>query len=135
LQAINDELRERTLELDTSNTFLHSILASVNAGVVVVDRDLEILLWNEEATELWGLRSDEVRGRSLISLDIGLPVGKLAEPLREFLKADGGARELTVEATNRRGQPITCHISLNGLEMEEESLQGVVLMMEAEREA
>lgn len=75
LQTINDELRQRTDELNTSNAFLNSILSSLRGGVVVVDAKLIITMWNPGAEDLWGLRFDEVKGQSLVNLDIGLPSG------------------------------------------------------------
>jgi two-component system CheB/CheR fusion protein len=75
LQTINDELRQRTSELNQANAFLNSILTSLQAGVVVVNPQFNILSWNHEAENLWGLRIDEVRGESLLSrvgfLDLG----------------------------------------------------------------
>jgi two-component system CheB/CheR fusion protein len=46
---------------------VESILPSVEVGVVVIDRDFEILLWNERVEDLWGLKEDEVTGRSLLA--------------------------------------------------------------------
>src|SRR5207244_5256083 len=74
LQTINDELHDRTDELNRSKAFLESILGSLHAAAVVVDPNFNILMWNTEVQELWGLRNDEVEGHSLLSLDIGLPV-------------------------------------------------------------
>ena len=73
LQAINDELRLRTEELNEVNAFMESILASMRGGVVVVDRELKVQVWNARAEDLWGLRPDEAEHRHLLSLDIGLP--------------------------------------------------------------
>jgi two-component system CheB/CheR fusion protein len=124
-------LQERTDELDQSNAFLESILSSVESGVVVINRDFEILLWNERAEDLWGLRSDEVVGRSFLGLDIGLPVEKLAEPVRSFLAGDHEEDEqvLELEAVNRRGQSIVVHITNTLRRGPEEEIEGVVLLM------
>ena len=73
LQTINDELRERTAELDDANAFLEAILTSLRAGVAVVDRDLQVQVWNQRAEDLWGLRRDEAVGQHFLNLDIGLP--------------------------------------------------------------
>ena len=132
LQDKNIELRRHTEELDQTNGFLESILASVDVGIVVIDRDFEVLLWNEEAEELWGLRQDEVTGRSLLSLDIGLPVNKLAEPVRDFINADeeGGGQEIKLDAVNRRGKAISIQITNTLRAGPEGDTEGVVLVME-----
>jgi len=131
LQQKNEQLRQHRQELNQTNTFLQSILSSVEAGVVVIDRDFEILLWNEEAEDLWGLRADEVEGRSLLSLDIGLPVEKLAEPVRDFITAgeEGGEQVIELDAVNRRGQSVVVHISNTLRRGPDEEVEGVVLMM------
>jgi two-component system CheB/CheR fusion protein len=133
LQAMNEEMRQRTAELNRSNLFLRSILAGMEAGVVAVDRDFNILLWNSRAEDLWGLRSDEVTGRSLWALDIGLPVDRLKVPLREFLAGESEGEDVVLEAINRRGRPVTCRISMSCLDRGEgQELEGAVLLMEVE---
>lgn len=80
LQTINDELRVQTDEANRSNAFLGSILLRLKRGVVVVDRNLNVLIWNDMAEELWGLRSHETKGQSLMNLDFGLPVEQIKGP-------------------------------------------------------
>ncbi len=131
LQTINDELRQRTSELDQTNAFLNSILGSLRAGVVVVNTQFNILTWNDEAENMWGLRFDEVKGHSLLSLDIGLPVAKLREPIRNCLADNGNRQGMIVEAINRRGRSIQCRLSFNPLIGLKKERQGVILLMEA----
>lgn len=130
LQTINDELRQRTTDLNQANAFLYSILASLQAGVVVVDRQFSILSWNEEAENLWGLRADEVRGQSILSLDIGLPVEQLREPIRNCIAGIDTSQEMLIEAVNRRGRTIQCRISANPLNGSERERLGAILLME-----
>ena len=75
--------------------------ASLRAGAVVVNSNLDVLMWNHRAEDLWGLRADEVQGKGLLNLDIGLPVAELRTVIRPCLAGEsrppgGGAR---------RGQP------------------------------
>src|SRR5205085_4030012 len=74
LEAMNEEQRERSNEMDRLNLFLEGILGVLGVGVVVLDREQRVQLWNDAATELWGLRGDEVDGKTFLTLDIGLPV-------------------------------------------------------------
>jgi two-component system CheB/CheR fusion protein len=129
LGAMNEELQRRTLELDRLNTFMGSILGSVSVGVVVVDSDLDVEVWNERAEDLWGLRADEVRGRSLLVLDIGLPVSMLADPIRRCLSGSDG-EQLTVRAHNRRGREIDCRVFVTPLQRNDHGHDGAVLLME-----
>ncbi len=127
LQTINDELRLRSIELDQTNAFLNSILASVKAGVVVVDRQFKILSWNEEAENLWGVRSEETKGQSFFGLDIGLPLEQLQEPLRFCLAGENIRQEMIISAINRRGQTIDCRLSFNPLLDAQQGIMGAVL--------
>jgi two-component system CheB/CheR fusion protein len=128
LETINGELRQRTTDLDSSNTFLQSILSSLLAGVVVVDRSFAVTIWNHKAEDLWGLHAEEVRGRSLLDLDIGLPVRQLEKPLKDVL--DGSQfSELVLNARNRRGKAIHCHVACTPLHDSNKEGQGVVLLM------
>jgi two-component system CheB/CheR fusion protein len=130
LQTLNDELRQRTQDLNLANAFLKSILVSLKAGVVVIDRQSRILTWNSEAENLWGLRLEEVYDQSLFSLDIGLPVDQLRDAVRRCLAGDSDRLEITLEAINRRGRTIQCRISCNPLLDLDGDSQGVVLVME-----
>lgn len=67
LQTINDALRERTLDLDEVNEFLESVLTSVKAGIVVVDREMRVKAWNRGAEDMWGVRREEAEGRHLLT--------------------------------------------------------------------
>lgn len=130
LQTINDELRQRTTELNQANSFLGSILASIRSGVIVVDYQFNILGWNNQAENLWGLRVDEVKGQSLLGLDIGLPVAQLREPIRRCLSRSEDKQEIQLKAINRRGKTIQCHINFNPLIGINKELQGVILLID-----
>ncbi|MGF1478648.1 MAG: CheR family methyltransferase [Cyanophyceae cyanobacterium] len=131
LQTINDELRQRTTELNQTNAFLNSILTSLQAGVVVVNRQFNILSWNVEAENLWGLRTDEVRGQSFLGLDIGLPVQQLRDPIRLCLDGREARQVIELEAINRRGQTIQCRVTITPLIDQLQEHIGVILMMES----
>jgi two-component system, chemotaxis family, CheB/CheR fusion protein len=131
LQTINEELRQRSEELNSVNTFLESILTSLRGGVIVVDPDFNILVWNDQATDLWGLRAEEVIGRQLLALDIGLPFERFKQPLRECLNGDRQFFEMDLDATNRRGRAIRCRVSCVPLRHPSGTAHGVIVMMDA----
>ncbi len=132
LQTMNDELRERTTELNETNAFLESILVGLRAGVVAVNRELEVVVWNPQAEDLWGLRGNEVQGQPFLELDIGLPVARLEAPLRAILTRQTDYAEVPVEAINRRGQTITCHVTCTPRRGGTGNTAGVILLMKAE---
>jgi two-component system, chemotaxis family, CheB/CheR fusion protein len=130
LQTINAELQQRTGELNEANAFLKSIFASLQLGVIVIDRQFNILTWNHLAEELWGLKAEEVQGQSLLGLDIGLPVEQLKEPVLNCLKGDADRHEMVLNARTRRGRDIQCRLSLSPLNGVEIQQRGVILLME-----
>jgi len=130
LQTINDELRDRTQEVHDANSFLESILRSLDTSVVVVDHELAITAWNLRAEDLWGLRSDEVVGQHLLNLDIGLPVMQLQPMLRACLTGADEVPELTLEAVNRRGRAITVRISCSALAGSDGARTGAIVLID-----
>ncbi len=130
LQTINEELQQRSEELNRVNSFLESILTSFRAGVVVLSPDLHILIWNHQAEDLWGLRSDEVISQHFMSLDIGLPTEALKQPLRAIISGESQSYEVQLNATNRRGKAIECQVICTPLIHTEVDIHGVILLME-----
>ncbi|MHB0937752.1 MAG: CheR family methyltransferase [Armatimonadota bacterium] len=134
LQTMNDEMRIRTDDLHLANAYLESILRGIRSAVVVVDGNINIVIWNQWAVELWGLREGEVRGQSLLTLDIGLPVEKLAGPIRNSLNGEGEYQDLTLEARNRRGRQFTCIITISPLFGPRGTREGAILLMKMREE-
>jgi two-component system CheB/CheR fusion protein len=72
---------------------------------------LLIKIWNARAEDLWGLHPDEVIGNNLLNLDIGLPLEEIRPAIRACLSGESTGRELTVDATSRRGKAIRCRVA------------------------
>ncbi|MEV4313876.1 CheR family methyltransferase [Actinocrispum sp. NPDC049592] len=130
LQAINDTLRERSAELDEVNDFLESILTSVRSGIVVVDQEMRVLVWNRGAEDLWGLRREEAAGEHLLNLDIGLPVSELRSSVRTAMADSGHEDVLTLDAVNRKGRQTTIRVVIGALRSPGGSTEGAILVME-----
>jgi two-component system CheB/CheR fusion protein len=118
------------VELKTAHAFLESVPASLHAGAIAIDRHFTILMWNHEASALWGLRPEEGREQSLLSLDIDLPVEQLRTPVRTLLSGDSTYEELVLAATNRRGRALQCRVMCSRLLGTAQTIQGVILLME-----
>ena len=129
LEAMNDEQVARTVELDKANMFLEQVLSSLGMGIVVLDREQKVQVWNANSEDLWGLRADEVEGRLLTSLDVGFPVEKLSEPLRRTL-AEGGDAEEAMAATTRRGKQVELGVRMQPLRQSGGEVYGALLLME-----
>jgi two-component system, chemotaxis family, CheB/CheR fusion protein len=130
LETMNDELRQRTLELNEVNGSLEMILASLGVGVAVLDRGGVVQIWNTQAEDLWGLRSEEVLGQHFLGLDVGLPVEHLKAPLRRAAEDETFRGDTTLEATTRRGRTIACHVTCLPLSVTGAEPSGVIVLME-----
>jgi two-component system CheB/CheR fusion protein len=87
-------------------------------------------MWNHRAQDLWGLRPDEVQGKSLLNLDIGLPAHDLRAMVRACLSGEPERGEVTLDAVNRRGKKITCRVTCSPLVTSNKKREGVILLME-----
>jgi len=134
LQMINDVLRLRSEELDTTRAFAASTLRSLGSAVVVVDTDLKVQVWGPGAEDLWGLRADEATGRAFAELDIGLPVADIMPMLERTLTGQPPRSEAVAEATNRRGRPVRMSLECLLLRDDEGAHRGVIVVMNEDPE-
>jgi two-component system CheB/CheR fusion protein len=130
LQTVNDQLRQSTDEAARLNTFLESVLGGLGSGAVVLDPNYNVLMWNQRAEDLWGLRAGEVRGKSFLGLDIGLPVGELRPLVRACLSGESESGETAVDAINRRGKRIRLRVGCTPLLGPLGKRDGVILLMD-----
>jgi two-component system CheB/CheR fusion protein len=129
LHTVNEELRVRGDEVDQLNHFLQAILTSFRGGVVVLGARRNVLVWNSQAADLWGLREDEVTGHDFLTIDIGLPTEALAEPLASTLDGTSPYEEMELEAITRRGRTVRCKVSMTPLHSHG-AADGAILVME-----
>jgi two-component system CheB/CheR fusion protein len=135
LQTVNDELQRSSEQLNQINAFLESILASLRGGVVVLNQDWRVQIWNHKSEDLWGLRTEEAMGQNFLNLDIGLPVEQLRQPIRACLSGNpASSEEVLLKAINRRGKTIPCRITCTSLISTQGQIQGVILLMEEREE-
>lgn len=132
LHTINDALRERSIELDDARTFLDSLVNSVHLGMVVVDREMRVMVWNRGCEELWGLRADETAGEVLTTLDIGLPMDHVRPLIGNAFVDPDNPGESVVEAVNRRGRPTAVRVTCTGFQAAEGGVNGALLLMDAQ---
>ena len=99
LEATSQEQISRIAELSKLNQHYEKALSSIDLGIIVADTDLLVRAWNGAAAHMFGKSEDEVKGKHLVTLDIGLSPDQLAgiiktgEPVTntlEFLDQRGG---------------------------------------------
>jgi two-component system CheB/CheR fusion protein len=87
-------------------------------------------VWNREAENLWGLRSDEAVEQHLLNLDIGLPVDQVRPLIRQALAGERDIAEVQLEAVNRRGRTITVRVGCSPLLGGADGPDGAIIVME-----
>ncbi len=132
LQAINDELRDRTAEVNQVNAYVESVLSTLDVSVVVVDRAMQVRVWNGRSFEMWGLRPEEVEGQNVLGLDMGFPVDLLGPPIRACLAGEGVDDQMVVDAVTRRGSRIRCRVRVAPLRGSEGAVEGAIILMAEE---
>jgi two-component system CheB/CheR fusion protein len=131
LHTINDALHDRSVEVDEARAFLNSLANSVKLGMVVVDREMQVVVWNQAAEELWGLRSDETIGSVLTSLDMGLPLNDVKPMIGHALVDPDSVGETVVDAVNRRGKQARIRVTCTPFRSSD-SVGGAMLLMEVQ---
>jgi two-component system, chemotaxis family, CheB/CheR fusion protein len=130
LHTINGTLRERSVELDNAKNFLDSLISSVQLGMVVVDREMRVVVWNRGCEDLWGLRADETRGTRLTELDIGLPLDGVRPLIGNAFVDPDSSGEAVVDAVNRRGRPARVRVVCTSFRSSLGTVGGALLLME-----
>ncbi|MCV7280757.1 PAS domain S-box protein [Mycolicibacterium flavescens] len=130
LHTINDALRDRSVELGEVRGFLDSLVNSVQFGMIVVDREMRVVLWNRGCVELWGLRAEETLGSVITGLDIGLPTDDLKPLIGQAFVDPEVTSDTAVDAVNRRGRAIRLRLTCTGFRSSEGTVDGALLLME-----
>ncbi|GAS97503.1 chemotaxis protein methyltransferase CheR [Mycolicibacterium canariasense] len=130
LHTINDTLRERSLELDDARTFMEAMVNSIRLGVVVVDREMRVVVWNRGCEELWGVRADETAGVVLTALDIGLPVHEVRPLVGTAFVDPDSTGEVVLDAINRRGRPTRVRVTCSPFRTAGDGVRGALLLMD-----
>jgi two-component system, chemotaxis family, CheB/CheR fusion protein len=132
LHAINDALGERSIELEEAKSFADSLVNSIHYGMVIVDREMRVIVWNHGCEDLWGLRSDEVTGQPLVSLDIGLPTDDIKPLIGKAFVDPGITAEAIIDAVTRRGRAAKIRVMCTGFRSANGSASGALLLMEVQ---
>ncbi|HEU4683000.1 MAG TPA: ATP-binding protein [Nitrospira sp.] len=129
IEAANVSLRQNNLELDRRRAYIETVVATIAAGLLSIDRNGTITNFNPSGERILGLSADRVHGRSVhdVFKEFGLTLfqtlyDRMLQDQRDDLTMDG-----TVEV---EGKFLT--IALHGSRMKDEMNQdlGIVLVFE-----
>jgi two-component system, chemotaxis family, CheB/CheR fusion protein len=110
LERMNSSLVGANNELNRFSALHRHVMDNFPSAVIVLDSHLLIEEWNRAATDLWGLREEEVLGEPFFGLDFGLPLEGLQEPVRACRTAGATSVTLELEAINRLGRRVTVNV-------------------------
>jgi len=131
LQSTNEQLREQTLAVSEANDFMQAILDSLDAAVIVVDRNLVVQVWSQQAEELWGLREEETVGRHILNLDSGMPIADLHPWLRSVTTGqETGVYGEHLQAVNRRGRNVLLRVTVTAMSEDAGPRGGSLILFE-----
>jgi two-component system CheB/CheR fusion protein len=128
IATISDELRRRSDEIDDMNGYLTAVLDAFDHAIVVVDPDLKVRTWNRRAQQRWGTGRQDVLRRSLLGLDLGLPMDELTAPLRSLLDGDDDEPVFEIDGGDGVGP---CSVRLAAVRSGPTRVDGVLLVVTA----
>jgi two-component system CheB/CheR fusion protein len=88
LGALNAELEGRTGELNRLDAAHRGLLNSLDHGLIVLDRDGIVTVWNQAAERMWGLRLEQVMNRQLFALPLGEVAQQVRSPFERVLAGE-----------------------------------------------
>jgi PAS domain S-box-containing protein len=123
LEDANQELRESLLEKHRLSNYLNNILESINSGVLAIDSENRITLFNRAAEEIVGLKAEEVFGKNYDQI-----WGDVPQDLTPFytLKNKEPISNQEKEMENKKGKKIPLGFSTSLLTNGEGEVLGAV---------
>ena len=129
-ESLEGDLLRSHIEHVAVDQFLQTLLSSIDAGVIIVDRDLTVLAWNRGSEELWGIPAEHAEGTSLPEIDIGLPTEEIREAVLRCVRGESGHVEHDFEVTGRRGVVMDVRVRIMPFVGDEGSRNGALLLVE-----
>jgi two-component system CheB/CheR fusion protein len=129
-EIANEEMRRQSDEASEYRSYAEAVLRSMDTGVIVLDHEMKVRSWNRWSENTWGLRSEEVLGQRLSSIDISLPVLKLTGDIQRALSGDLRQPAIEFQALDRRGRMLDFRALLLPLLYGPRDARGIVLIIE-----
>ncbi len=125
-QQLAENVR-RQQELFGTNQTLHAIVSASPVGIVALDRDAVVTLWNKSAEKLFGWRADEVIGRPypLIPPD---DLGEARKNIERTLEG-GVVTDLETRRLRKDGALLDVSISISPLSNADGIISGIIIII------
>ena len=104
--ALREELEARTRALDATESRFRAILGATQDGIVVVDRDGNVLFANAAAAEMLQMKASELTGEPF-----GFPLGGSEPTLVELLGKERSLRTVEMQVVETEWEGTTAHLA------------------------
>ncbi|MFB6283575.1 MAG: PAS domain S-box protein [Halobacteria archaeon] len=138
ISVLSTEITERKKQekvlKETKNRF-QTLFNSAPNGIVILNSFGEVMLWNDQAEEIFGYNQEEIAGES-IDLIIPEIYENFAAGFREYVKETGGGlleEETEFDARDRSGKTFPVEISMSAWETEGDVVATLVIQDITER--
>ena len=125
---LNESLVDANLELRRFSSLHREVMDHFPSAIIVLNSQLLVEEWNLAASELWGLREDDVVGEPFFALEFGLALGTLQEAVRASRSAGAAPSSLEVPATDRSGLPFVCRVRVMPIAGHEPETSAMLVM-------
>ncbi len=127
LAAVNEELEHRSSDVEHISHLLRSVVDASSNAVVVCDGNEDVIIWNSNATDLFGVREEVALGRNLFSVDFQMPVRPIRELMHEARDADTRIAARTVTFPDARKEERQVEILVRALAGIDQSPKGWII--------
>lgn len=121
------ERKQADAELRATNARLSAILQASPSGIIVLDMDRVVQLWNPSAEQIFGYKAEEVLGKHVPDLQV--PGDLDYVPLHERIFAGERLNTVETQRKHRSGRAIDVSVSTAPLFDSDGQLTGVVALV------
>lgn len=104
--------------------FLTHVIESSRDGIITLDKEMKITLWNKGDEEIFGYSASEMIGQEIFKLCADSHMASIYKECVEKLKTEGFINNLIVKCRRKDGQLIDLEMTLCSLFDEDESFMG-----------
>ena len=131
LEQTNSELKQSLAEKDKISNFLNNILESLTSGVLAIDLEGNVTLFNRAAEEILGYKAKEVIGKPYLEvmgkgIEEKLSLPYLLKSQNSHLREDGLCENREKEVLSTSGEKVPIGFSTSLLKDKEGEIVGAV---------
>jgi len=123
------KIREQLSDITEMKNLQDDVFGSITSGVITIDLDDRISLYNRAAENILGIPADEVLHKDYRSL-LNAPMGTVVETIIEKIQVSGGNRHLELDVTINDSTRTTLDVTFSPLRDIQQQTLGVTLVLD-----